>query len=330
MAAAIHTLPMQHLVKYNSLCVSQVSWYAARGLHRFLHSQRCHLPARLIVRHIRWRHPPGASSTRSIPTHDHFISPPRYLHMLLPCRSARLLALRLRQPRALRAARSMSTSHTYGPVSNPPDPPTSVPTSDHPDPTAPPSSTAIKLASRNPFTSTPFGPSDLLPSPMALFSHWFRQLLSPPPGQPVIHEPEAMAVSSVSSSGVPSTRIVALRTADDTGFVFFTNYNSRKSRELDGGYASMAMYWKEVSRQVRAVGRVRRCTREESEEYFRTRPRGSQLGAWASEQSSVVGEDEVQAKLEEVENRFEGKDVECPPFWGGWRLVPLWVGSRVR
>jgi pyridoxamine-phosphate oxidase len=160
------------------------------------------------------------------------------------------------------------------------------------------------------------------PDPLVQFNQWFRAALEPINGSPQVREPEAMAISSVSSEGIPSTRIVLLKTVDEKGFVFFTNYNSRKSRELENGYASLALYWKEVSRSVRAVGRVEKVSREESEEYFNSRPVGSRIGAWASEQSSVVGEDELEKRVEEMKHKF-GENVPCPPHWGGWRIVPL-------
>jgi pyridoxamine-phosphate oxidase len=157
------------------------------------------------------------------------------------------------------------------------------------------------------------------------FKEWFQEALEPPAdsGIPPVREPEAMAITSVSSTGIPSTRFVLLKTVDDTGFVFFTNYDSRKSRELETGYASLALYWKEVSRQVRVVGKVEKVRREESVEYFNTRPRGSQIGAWASPQSSNVDEGELEQRVKDVEQRFEGKEVDCPEHWGGWRIVPL-------
>lgn len=123
---------------------------------------------------------------------------------------------------------------------------------------------------------------------------------------------------------IPSSRVVLLKQVDDRGFIFYTNYNSRKSRELlENPYASCAFYWRETSRSVRVSGRVEKVSRQESEAYFASRPRGSQVGAWASAQSDEVGEDELEDKVREVEKRFEGKDVPCPPHWGGWRIVPL-------
>lgn len=136
-----------------------------------------------------------------------------------------------------------------------------------------------------------------------------------------------MAISSVSPDGVPSTRFVLLKTVDETGFLFFTNYDSRKSRELEGGFASLAFYWKEVSRQVRVVGKVEKVSREESEEYFGSRPVGSKIGAWASPQSSVVGEDTLVKNVEDVKAKY-GEQVPCPPHWGGWRVIPLSVDQR--
>lgn len=114
---------------------------------------------------------------------------------------------------------------------------------------------------------------------------------------------------------------------DTKGFVFFTNYDSRKSSELNSNpYASLAFYWRETSRQVRVSGRVERISRDESDAYFQSRPRGSRLGAWASAQSSVIGEDTLEGRMRDVEKKFGTKEedgkVECPEFWGGWRVVP--------
>ena len=180
----------------------------------------------------------------------------------------------------------------------------------------------VKLTTHNQYTSPRLLPSSLNPNPLIQFNEWFTEALNPPAGIPAVREPEAMAVSSVSAEGIPSTRIVLLKTVDPTGFVFFTNYLSRKSQELGNGYASIAFYWKEVSRQVRVVGRVEKVDRKESEEYFASRPVGSRIGAWASEQSQVVGEDTLVNRVKEMEGKF-GENVPCPEHWGGWRIVPL-------
>jgi len=138
-----------------------------------------------------------------------------------------------------------------------------------------------------------------------------------------LYEPEAMVVSSVGADGMPSSRHVLLKELDH-GFVFFTNYESRKGQELDAHpQAAVCFPWNLVSRQVRAVGAVERVTDEESDVYFASRPRGAQIGAWASRQSQVI---EDRATLErwvaDAEARFDGVDVPRPPHWGGYRVVP--------
>lgn len=215
------------------------------------------------------------------------------------------------------------TSHIYSSTTAP-QPPSAA----QPDPAGHSSSapdSKVSITSHNQYHSPRLLRSDLDPDPLQQFKGWFKDALSPPAdsGIPPVREPEAMAISSVSADGVPSTRMVLLKTVDDRGFLFFTNYESRKSRELAGGYASLAMYWKEVSRQVRVVGRVEKVDRSESEDYFNTRPRGSQLGAWASPQSRAVRDGELEERVKDVEKRFEGGQVECPEHWGGWRIVPL-------
>lgn len=132
-----------------------------------------------------------------------------------------------------------------------------------------------------------------------------------------------MAISTVSPSGVPSSRFVLLRGVDDRGFVFFTNYTSRKSRELaQNPNVSIVFYWKEISRQVRVIGKAEKVEKEVSDEYFSTRPRGSQIGAWASEQSTVIGETTLEERVKKYEQEFEGGEVKRPEHWGGWRIVP--------
>ncbi|KAJ7176002.1 pyridoxamine 5'-phosphate oxidase [Mycena filopes] len=182
-------------------------------------------------------------------------------------------------------------------------------------------------------------PSTVLPSPLDQFHAWFAHAV-----QAGVHEPEAMSLSTASPTGLPSARIVLFKQLDPRGFVFFTNYGSRKSAELAANpHAALVFYWREVARSVRVVGRVERVERGESAAYFGGRPVGSRLGAWASRQSEVVGEGEVQARLEGLKERFgavgaegEVKDVEVPlpDFWGGWRVVPteveFWSGKPSR
>ena len=172
-------------------------------------------------------------------------------------------------------------------------------------------------------SSENLSPFNVPPDPLDLFRQWFTSVLH------TVYEPEAMALSTASPEGIPSTRIVLLKQVDSRGFVFYTNYDSRKSHEMVANpYASLAFYWREIHRQVRVVGRVEKVSKEESEAYFRSRPLGSRIGAWASNQSSVIAEDELDHKIKDTERRFAVKegDVEVeiplPDQWGGWRVIP--------
>jgi len=146
--------------------------------------------------------------------------------------------------------------------------------------------------------------------------------------------PVVLATSD--AAGRPSARLVLLRGVDARGFVFFTNYNSRKGRELSGNpHAALCFYWASLDEQIRIEGRVERVTAEESDAYFAGRPRGSQLGAWASDQSNVLpSRESLEEKYREIERRFEGRTVERPSFWGGFRLTPVriefWYGRPDR
>ena len=134
----------------------------------------------------------------------------------------------------------------------------------------------------------------------------------------------AMNLSTVAENGRPSGRIVLLKDVDQEGFKFFTNYNSRKSKELDSNpYASLTIFWLGLEKQVRVEGKVHRLSDEQSDKYFSMRPRGSQVGAWASNQSSVLKDrSELDQKMEEYTKQFDGKDVPRPLHWGGYCLVP--------
>ena len=165
-------------------------------------------------------------------------------------------------------------------------------------------------------------PTTVASSPLDQFRIWFSEVSK----NDIVNEPEAMTLSTSTPSGIPSARVVLFKQLDSRGFIFFTNYTSRKSQEiLSNPRAALVFYWREVSRSVRVLGRVEKVSNEESEEYFHSRPVGSQLGAWASRQSTVVGDGEVLERLEKVKKRFDGsKDtlVPLPEFWGGWRVVP--------
>ena len=173
--------------------------------------------------------------------------------------------------------------------------------------------------------------TDLPADPMALFDQWFNLAR-----KVRIYWPDSTALATADANGKPSVRMVLLKAYDQRGFVFYTNYESQKGRELTANpHASMVIYWNDLLRQVRMTGRVEQTTREESEAYFHRRPRGSQIGAWASNQDSVVADrDELMAKYEKYEKEFLGQEVPLPPYWGGYRLVPdeieFWQGRTYR
>jgi pyridoxamine 5'-phosphate oxidase len=145
-----------------------------------------------------------------------------------------------------------------------------------------------------------------------------------------------VVLATTDAAGRPSARLVLLRGVDPRGFTFFTNYNSRKGRELTGNpHAALCFYWASLDEQIRIEGRVERVSAEESDAYFAGRPRGSQLGAWASDQSAVLpSRESLEEKYREIERRFEGRTVERPSFWGGFRLTPVriefWYGRPDR
>ncbi|MFJ9685904.1 pyridoxamine 5'-phosphate oxidase [Streptomyces bacillaris] len=177
---------------------------------------------------------------------------------------------------------------------------------------------------REHYRSEDFTERDLSPDPMDQFARWFRQVAA----GGALHEPNAMVVSTATPDGRPSSRTVLLKQYDDRGFVFFTNYGSRKGRELAANpYVSLLFPWHPMTRQVIVTGSASRVSREETADYFRTRPHGSQLGAWASEQSTVIGSrEELIERYEELAARYpEGETVPAPPNWGGFRVVPATV-----
>jgi len=168
--------------------------------------------------------------------------------------------------------------------------------------------------------------------PLAQFRKWFAEAQ-----HSGLLEPHAMTLATADPGGWPSARIVLLKSVDDEGFVFYTDYRSRKSRELDENPRAMLLfYWAELERQVRVGGMAARVSRELSEQYFITRPIGSQLGAWASIQSAVLpgGRAELEDRLREETARHGGGPVPLPPHWGGWRVAPadyeFWQGRESR
>lgn len=167
--------------------------------------------------------------------------------------------------------------------------------------------------------------------PVEIFKAWYAAAEE----SGILH-PEATALATATDDARPSVRMVLLKKVDERGFVFFTNYGSRKAEELEANpHAALCFHWAVHERQVRVAGSVSRITAEESAEYFRTRSRGSRIGAWASQQSRPLPSRETLIeRVREIKERFEGDDVPLPPFWGGYRLAPrtieFWQGRADR
>jgi pyridoxamine 5'-phosphate oxidase len=171
--------------------------------------------------------------------------------------------------------------------------------------------------------------AEMHPDPIEQFATWFSTAVNSG-----LAEPNAVILATADGEGKPSARVVLLKGFDHRGFVFFTNYLSRKGRELEANpVAEFALYWQPLKRQIRVGGRVEKTSRAESQTYFHSRPRGSQLGAWVSHQSEVVDARRIlDARMAEMVERFAKHDViELPPHWGGYRIVPetveFWQGQ---
>lgn len=173
--------------------------------------------------------------------------------------------------------------------------------------------------------------NDVADNPIRQFDRWFGEALNAE-----LPEPNAMTLATATPSGAPTARIVLLKGFDAPGFRFYSNYKSRKGRELERNpRAALCFFWPELERQVRIEGRVKKLSREESAAYFKNRPRQSQLGAWASSQSAEVESREVlQQQFDEIRKKFEDEDVPLPEFWGGYLLrheqVEFWQGRPGR
>ncbi|MFJ7156210.1 pyridoxamine 5'-phosphate oxidase [Streptomyces sp. NPDC101118] len=174
--------------------------------------------------------------------------------------------------------------------------------------------------------------ADLAADPMEQFARWFQQA-----ADAHVFEPNAMVVSTATADGRPSSRTVLLKQFDSRGFVFYTNYGSRKGRELaENPHVALLFPWHPIARQVVVTGTAARVGRDETAAYFRSRPHGSQLGAWASEQSTVIASRaDLDARYAELTARYpEGEQVPVPTEWGGFRVVPeaveFWQGHENR
>ena len=164
--------------------------------------------------------------------------------------------------------------------------------------------------------------SDLDPDPFVQFRSWFDQAVAAQ-----VPEPNAMTLATAGADCRPSARLVLLKGFDASGFVFYTNYESRKARELAANpWAALVFFWPQLARQVRIEGQVEPVAPHESDAYFHSRPRGSQLGAWASHQSQVISSRAVlDQRMQELTAAYQARPVPRPPYWGGYRLAPTLV-----
>lgn len=172
---------------------------------------------------------------------------------------------------------------------------------------------------------------DMAKDPIEQFKRWFEEVI-----ESQVTEPNAMTLATADENGIPSARIVLLKKIEDGGFYFFTNYKSRKGKELaENKHVALVFFWKELERQVRILGSVKKAEEKISDAYYFSRPRGSQLGAWTSHQSEQISSREVlKAEMAALEKKFENKSITRPPFWGGYRVEPreieFWQGRPSR
>lgn len=186
-------------------------------------------------------------------------------------------------------------------------------------------------ALRQEYALTSLSEGDVDADPIAQFTRWFEQALAA-----AVPEPNAMTVATATRDGVPSARVVLLKGFDARGFVFYTNYEGQKGRELtENPTAALVFHWVELHRQIRIAGTVEKVSMAESDAYFQSRPRGSRLGAWASHQSAVLsGRDVLEARLAELTAQYGEGEIPLPPYWGGYRVIPasveFWQGRPSR
>jgi pyridoxamine 5'-phosphate oxidase len=184
---------------------------------------------------------------------------------------------------------------------------------------------------RKEYTRAGLHEADMDPDPIVQFHRWFENVIDAD-----LHEPNAMILATATSEGRPSARTILLKGYDERGFVFYTNYEGRKASELETNPAcALLFYWGELERQVRIEGRASRLSGEESDAYFASRPRGSRLGTWASEQSRPVEDRSVlEERVRSLEVEYEKREIPRPPFWGGYRVEPdsieFWQGRENR
>ena len=184
---------------------------------------------------------------------------------------------------------------------------------------------------RQEYTQMGLTRENLNPEPISQFQQWFEEATLAE-----VAEPNAMTLATASEAGCPSVRTVLLKKVDQQGFVFFSNYSSRKAQQIDHNpRAAIHFLWKELERQIKIEGQASKISRAESLSYFRSRPRGSQIGAWCSPQSQTIDSREVlDRQFAAISQRFEAQEIPLPEFWGGYRIVPhrfeFWQGRPNR
>lgn len=184
---------------------------------------------------------------------------------------------------------------------------------------------------RQDYTAATLSEKDTKASPVSQFEQWFNEALAAK-----LHEPNAMTLATATTNGKPSARIVLLKGFNEHGFIFYTNYLSRKGKEITKNpQGALTFFWGELERQVRIEGTIEKLSKEDSERYFHSRPKGSQIGAVVSPQSQEIdGRETLEKKWSELETEYEGKEVPKPSFWGGYilnpQMVEFWQGRSSR
>ncbi|QLE57794.1 pyridoxamine 5'-phosphate oxidase [Nostoc sp. TCL26-01] len=184
---------------------------------------------------------------------------------------------------------------------------------------------------RKDYTLESLSETEADPNPFIQFKKWFEQALAAQ-----LPEPNAMTLATTTPDGKPSARMVLLKDFDERGFVFFTNYNSRKGQELaENPQAAIVFWWAELERQVRILGTVEKVSESESDYYFESRPANSRLGAWASNQSEIIPNRQVlEQRMRELQSQYANQKAPRPPHWGGLRVIPteieFWQGQSSR
>ncbi|NEP00597.1 MAG: pyridoxamine 5'-phosphate oxidase [Symploca sp. SIO2E9] len=184
---------------------------------------------------------------------------------------------------------------------------------------------------RRDYTLKGLSEKDIHPNPFEQFQTWFEQALAAK-----LPEPNAMTIATATPEGKPFARMVLLKDYDERGFVFYTNYESRKGQHLQKNpWAALTFWWAQLERQIRITGQVEQVSPPESDRYFHSRPKASQIAAWASHQSQVISSRQVlEQRLQQLKDKYENQEIPRPPYWGGFRVIPqeieFWQGRESR